>query len=38
LQGLYKLAAAVTGKDLRPAAKPTQERSKQGVITIMPYD
>jgi hypothetical protein len=38
LQLVYNVLAAVTGRDLRPAAKPKLEKSGQGTITIMPYD
>lgn len=37
-QAVYALLAAVTGRDLRPAAKPKVERIGPGTITIMPYD
>jgi hypothetical protein len=37
-QATYSLLASITGKDLRPAAKPVAEKSGQGTITIMPYE
>lgn len=37
-KGTYSLLAALTGKDLRPAARPVAEKSGTGTITIMPYE
>jgi hypothetical protein len=37
-QGVFALLQLLTGRDLRPAARPVEERSGQGTITIMPYD
>lgn len=37
-QWVYSLLSAALGRDLRPAAKPVQERSGGGTLTIMPYD
>lgn len=37
-QWVYSLLSAALGRDLRPAAKPVQERSGAGTLTIMPYD
>jgi hypothetical protein len=38
LQWVFDVLVAVTGRDLRPAAKPKLEKSGPGTITIMPYD
>lgn len=35
---VFDVLVAVTGRDLRPAAKPKLEKSGPGTITIMPYD
>lgn len=37
LQWVFDVLVAVTGRDLRPAAKPKLEKSGPGTITIMPY-
>lgn len=37
LQWVFDVLVAVSGRDLRPAAKPKLEKSGPGTITIMPY-
>eukprot|EP00882_Tetradesmus_deserticola_P020125 GHRQ01021692.1.p1 GENE.GHRQ01021692.1~~GHRQ01021692.1.p1 ORF type:complete len:175 (+),score=94.04 GHRQ01021692.1:150-674(+) len=34
----YAILASISGKDLRPAAKPVAKKSGQGTIIILPYE